>query len=144
MNAQGKNRNVVTRGGARTGEYTGTSPRDTIKKDRPRPPKMDPVKQKEYFHQGVDMFKDMVGSLTPPVVELSRDKRQQYYNTFKRPLADREPSGNSVKFTDLWLHLFSDILEDEQLTAQLCNTIKNAVESTEPINDGYPYFTLTR
>lgn len=78
---------------------------------------MDPVKQKEYFHQAVDMLKNMAGPSTPTIAELSLDQGHQYNNAFKGPSRDMEHTGKSAKITHLWLHLFSDILEDEQLTS---------------------------
>jgi hypothetical protein len=41
--------------------------------------------------------------------------------------AQMDPSGKAQKVVDLWLQLFSDILDDEQLTGKLWNTIKLAL-----------------
>jgi hypothetical protein len=63
----------------------------------------------------------------PEVVEPSFKPNPHQPRIVGESLAQMEPLGQSQKVVDMWLQLFSDILDDEKLTGKLWNTIKRAL-----------------
>jgi hypothetical protein len=73
------------------------------------------------------MFRHMPSPSTPVVVEMSSKLNPHHPRVARESSTQMESSGKSQKVVDLWIQLFSNILDDEQLTEKLWNTIKVAL-----------------
>jgi hypothetical protein len=119
--AEGKepNINIVTRGGTKTGVDIESPHQIKIQKVVPENTKYDPVRKKGFFKDAVEMFRQLSSSAMPEVVEPSSKPNPHQPRVIGESLTQMEPPGKSQKVVDLWLQLFSDILDDEQLTGKL-------------------------
>jgi len=89
--------------------------------------KYEPIMQKEFFKDTVEMFRKLSSSAVPEVAERSFKPNPHQPRVVGESLSQMEPLGTSHKALDLWLQLFSNILDDEQLSGKLQNKIKMAL-----------------
>jgi len=73
------------------------------------------------------MSNQMPSPPTPVVLETSLKITSHQLRFVRESVAQMESLGNTQKDVVLWFQLFSDILDDEQLTEKLGNTIKVVV-----------------
>jgi hypothetical protein len=66
-------------------------------------------------------------SSKPAVVETISKMNSHQPRVSRESYAQMESSGKPKKVVDLWIQLFSDILDDEQLTEKFHNTMKVAL-----------------
>lgn len=97
-----------------------------IQRAGPGAPKFYPVKQKAFFKDVVEMFQNLSVPTTPGVAEPTQNRgpyQGKHAPSCGNP-TETSASGKSKRVVALWLQLFSEILEDEQLTGKLRNTLK--------------------
>jgi hypothetical protein len=99
-----------------------------IQKARPKGDKYDPLKQKLFFKDAIEVFQSI------PSCEMQENPHQSIVypkvaQVSTSPPAPRNPIGiprqpeKHQKEVDLWFQLFSGILGNDQLTEKLCNVL---------------------
>jgi hypothetical protein len=109
------NINVITRGGINTGVDAAIPQPHQIQKIVPIP-RYDLESQKEFFKNVVELFRQMSDSTTQERVNL---EFRLHGGVAENLGSSMVPVDGSHKPVNLWLHIFYDILENEQLTQKL-------------------------
>jgi len=82
------------------------------------------IREKKFFKNVLDMFCQM----SNPTMEIVTKPSFEFQpRVAENMLTQKDPLGKLQKTIDLWLQLFSDILDDEQLTKKMQNILKGTL-----------------